>query len=174
MLLRFGFIKNVVKRKEFKMFGLFRLSLKLRLAIDYAKRYIGTVYKWGGDDPSGFDCSGFVLEVLQAIGIIESKSDYTADALLRKLNKNEVFKPYKGCLWFKINMSGKATHVELCLDRFHSIGAKGGDRTCIDAERALALNAFIKIRPIPFDLSQKDRGVMKIVFIDPFMELRRK
>jgi len=31
-----------------------------------------TFYLWGGDDPlAGFDCSGFVIEILKSVGILE-------------------------------------------------------------------------------------------------------
>lgn len=37
--------------------------------IDFAKKYIGTNYKYGGTTPKGFDCSGFTLFVYNEFGI---------------------------------------------------------------------------------------------------------
>ena len=48
---------------------------------------LGTHDIWGGDDPSGFDCSGFVIECLKAVGLLSEQEDYTADGLYRKLSE---------------------------------------------------------------------------------------
>ncbi len=37
--------------------------------IDYAKRFLGVKYVWGGSSPKGFDCSGFVKYVFDNFGI---------------------------------------------------------------------------------------------------------
>lgn len=45
--------------------------------VDTAKKYLGTPYVWGGADPSGFDCSGFVYYVYNSLGIKISRTQAT-------------------------------------------------------------------------------------------------
>jgi len=52
------------------------LSFGVRV-VDYAKRFRGTRYTWGGTSPrSGFDCSGFVRYVFAHFGITLAHSSY--------------------------------------------------------------------------------------------------
>jgi len=127
------------------------------LALSYALKFTGTYYSWGGDDPSGFDCSGFVVEILKSIGKIGRGSDYTANGLYNLFPKTD--KPDSGVLAFWYNKSKtKIVHVEICLNKHQTIGASGGTSRTVTKEDAIRDNAFIKIRPIRENA----------VFADPF------
>lgn len=118
--------------------------------VQTALSHLGTPYIWGGDDPSGFDCSGFVLECLKTVGVIDERSDLTADSLMRNLKGAVVDTPTEGALLFTLDSTGRSIHVVICLDEWYQIGASGG--TSATTENALAWrnNAFVKIRPIRF------------------------
>lgn len=42
--------------------------------IEYAKKFLGTPYVYGGSTPSGFDCSGYVRYVMKNFGIELSRT----------------------------------------------------------------------------------------------------
>lgn len=119
-------------------------------AARYCEKWIGTFYKWGGDDPSGFDCSGVIHEVLQAYGIEKRGFDSTANQLYlihkdKKLKENR--QAYPGCLvfWFK---DGKAIHVEMITEiigeKVFTTGASGGGSQTRTQADAIQHNAYIK------------------------------
>ena len=132
------------------------------IAMKVAWSFLGRPYIWGGDDPiEGFDCSGFVIEVLKSVGILPRKGDWTASRLHSLFHP--VKDPYEGCLVFWSNNDNtKIIHVELCIDDELSIGASGGGSKTITEADAIKQNAYIKVRPF-----RSRNGIAG--FCDPFV-----
>jgi len=114
-----------------------------------ALSFQNTLYRWGGDDPSGLDCSGLVVECLKSVGLMRNKADATANQLFLQHKANEVTKPTEGCLafWFD-GATDLVTHVAVCLDEDVCLTAGGGGSHIYTREDAIRQNAFVKIRPI--------------------------
>lgn len=134
--------------------------------VSYALIWLGSWYKWGGDDPSGFDCSGFVIECLKAWGKFPRKQDTTANLLKARFMDRIAHAPdiLPGTLVFWLSPQGRAYHVEICINDWQSIGASGGGSNTKTMSDAIRDNAFIKIRPIA---SRQPSG--SFVYCDPFM-----
>jgi len=116
-------------------------------AVRLAERLLYLPYAWGGDDPmAGFDCSGFVIEVLKSVGCLPRVGDWTAAELATRWPRTEQLRP--GCLLFWAG-GGRVNHVELVYqtDPLLTIGAAGGGSTTTDLAAAIAQDAYIKVRP---------------------------
>ena len=139
-----------------------RNEAKRELVLKIAFSYLGTFYTWGGDDPSGFDCSGLVIECLKSVGSLPRKGDWTAAALYHKFP----IKPANGKagdLVFYSNVPhGRIIHVEIMINDDLSIGASGGGSKTKTRQDAIKHNAFIKIRPI-------DSREHLIGFVNPYV-----
>lgn len=133
----------------------------IELVKKYAMSFVGTPYLWGGDDPmSGFDCSGFIQEILEAFGR-DPRGDQTAnDLYLYFIEKGDcVGYPKAGHLVF-YGSSARITHVSMCLDDHYVIEAGGGRRSTNSLSAAIRQNAYVRIRPIGY---RKDL----VAIIDP-------
>lgn len=119
-----------------------------KILYDYAMRHVGLPYRWGGDDPlDGYDCSGFVIELLQSVGVFPHGKDATAHDLFN------LCRPTSGASFGALCFYGsqkKITHVGFCLDANSMLEAGGGDSRTISIENATKQNAYIRIRPISF------------------------
>lgn len=121
--------------------------------VEYALKFIGRPYVWGGDGSGkfggGFDCSGLVLECLWAFGLY-SGADTTAKTLYKSLLKqgwtnvsrgNET--PGNVCFWGSNEAS--INHVSLVLQNGLHIEAGGGGSKCTSAENSTGM---VRVRPI--------------------------
>lgn len=115
--------------------------------IQTAMSFQNTLYRWGGDGPSGLDCSGLVVECLKSIGIMAGDSDATANHIFLQHAADEVDAPTEGCLAFWFSGS-RATHVAICLDEDVCLTADGGGKEIHTREDAIRRKAFVKVRPI--------------------------
>lgn len=131
------------------------MDQRIKIAREVAMSYIGTFYKWGGDDPDGFDCSGFVIEILKSVGILPRKYDNTADGLFSEFPisnigmildepENDIGK----LVYWSSTSSNKKVHIEFSLGSGLSIGASGGGSRTLTHADAMRDNAYIKIRSI--------------------------
>jgi peptidoglycan DL-endopeptidase CwlO len=95
--------------------------------IDYASRFIGTPYQWGGNSADeGFDCSGYVYEVLTAFGIDRPSVRPTAQLLYEfYARKHPVSAPAKGSLAFYGKSLNEITHVAIHRDEHYILEAGG-------------------------------------------------
>lgn len=128
--------------------------MDMYILYDYAMKHVGLPYRWGGDDfIEGYDCSGFVIELLQAAGVIPHGQDLTAQGLYNFMSVKGTEmdeRPCLGALAFYGKSREQVTHVAFVLERYTMIEAGGGGRTTTDEEKASRQNAFIRLRPINY------------------------
>lgn len=129
-------------------------------AIEYAWKFVGTAYEWGGENPWGMDCSGFVSEVLQGVGILPRGARLTAQSLYDRFKLKGSAAPAAGLLVFYGPSVMEINHVELLIDDEHTLGASGGGSKVTTLKAADDANAFVKLRPMML------RNLVAIV--DPF------
>ena len=119
--------------------------------IAIALKFQGIPYIWGGASPSGFDCSGFVIWILQVFGLLPA-GDWTAQGLSRSFDSTS--SPLPGDLVFYGTDKDHIYHVMMYLGDNTTgqlvIGASGGDHTTTDVREARKKNAMVKIKPIDY------------------------
>ena len=120
-----------------------------KIIVDYALQFVGRPYRWGGDDPmGGYDCSGFVQELLAAIGC-DPPGDQTAHSLYEHFYKDAYKKehPQEPPSLIFYGSRYKVSHCAMFLDNKHIIEATGAGRKVKTEKDAEKYNAYIRVRP---------------------------
>lgn len=122
--------------------------------VAYAKCFIGRPYIWAGNGSGkcdgGFDCSGLVVECLQAVGVLANGSDYSAKALYRHLLDQGWVKVPRGfetasdlCFWGK--SEGSIIHVSIVIGPRQHLEAGGGGS---GSKTAGTSTGMVRVRPL--------------------------
>ncbi len=119
---------------------------------DYALRFVGLPYRWGGAHAlTGFDCSGLVIELLTAAGVWPHGEDASAQGLFNRFQSISNWNTVDfGTLVFYGRSNHSITHVGFALDRFCMIEAGGGGSATTSFDAAKETGAVIRIRPINY------------------------
>jgi len=101
---------------------------------------------------TGFDCSGFVVELLQSCGQIKHKSDYTSQGLYDYFDHKGTHSGASsfGALVFYGKSVTRISHVAFGLDSYRVAEYGGGGSATTDAQEAARVNAFGRIRPVDY------------------------
>ncbi len=83
-------------------------SAKIDKVISYAKKFMGTPYRYAGMTPSGFDCSGFINYVLGDFGFSLARTSYNMAEYGKTVKLSEV---RKGDLIFFKGSSLRSTRI---------------------------------------------------------------
>ncbi len=99
--------------------------------VENCRKYLGKPYVWGGESMSegGFDCSGYVFNVLNDSGIKVSRT--TAQGYFDKFKNNSSVVDV-GTLLFFGKSTKSITHVAICAGdgmMYESIGGKKNNKT---------------------------------------------
>lgn len=121
-----------------------------------ASKYLGCWYKWGGNGPDRFDCSGYSWWVMGDMGFVTGRTKTGAnnqmhqfrDGRLKGTKVTGALMP--GDIMFFGSDKNKATHVAFALGDGTLIGANGGSATTKTLEQAKARNAKVRIDPVNY------------------------
>lgn len=96
--------------------------------LDNAKKYLGVPYVWGGEtlNEGGFDCSGYVYNVLKDTNINVPRD--TAQGYYNRFKDNECNLNVPGALIFFGKSKKSITHIAINIDGVHMYESRGNKK----------------------------------------------
>jgi len=126
------------------------------------KASLNTPYCWGGQSLTyGVDCSGFVINLLQAVGDFPHGQDTTAAGIYDYLLKEKDAMCVAVAQFGDIVFYGRdrITHVGFCVNDRIMVEAGGGHSRCKTPADARKYNACVRFRPIHYRSDSK--GILR-------------
>lgn len=126
------------------------MSTEFDYLILYSLSYCGTPSQWGGDSYSGIDCSGLIVNILRAGGLLKKGEDYSAKGLFEKFRAHSqplLAKPdfTRGNLLFFGASFEEISHVAFLLGPNLMVEANGSKPDLHTAELARRAGAYVRV-----------------------------
>lgn len=123
--------------------------------LEEAFLHIWKPYKWGANGPDSFDCSGFVIYLLERSGIWTFGDD-SAQGIFNRYRKFPAKPGTKAGLVFFGPSETEVSHVAVTINDLAIIGAHGGQIRKVDV--------------VPHDYREKEAGENDLIgYADPVL-----